>query len=264
MADFGMNNKFALLGDVEDEEEVAAKPVVKSPVDKKASRPRGGRPGKREKDRHVSGSGRNDTEKRGGAGKYNWGEHDGQPREIAAEETAAAEAIAEVEEPEVAYEEEPEPEPEEVEMTFEEYQNARQKVEDDEQLEIRKVDDSELKSLVDIKSKKASAIAEEDSEFLALQKKKGKVSKKESKKKEVASVVFDQVFAPAQRFDQEERRGGRGGRGRGGRGTGRGGRGAGRGGRGRGAGRGGAARGDRSSAAPRVNIGDQQAFPSLA
>jgi len=204
-------------------------------------RGRGDRPNreKREFDRHESGTGRDRRAKKGGAGAYNWGTEgeQGDAREGAMDrpprrnnrrnnrsEKPAAEKPAETtegeEKPAVEGEEKPkkeepvveeEPEPETVGLT--EYLASKGKVEDDENLQMRKVEDDSAKW----KTSTVVAVEETDPDDFyglgsAAKTKKGKKGGKKTNK-----VHLDEFASST--AGGNDRRGGRGrGRGRGGRG----------------------------------------------
>lgn len=189
----------------------------------------------REFDRHVSGTGRRDVERREGRGKYNWGgegETDrprrnrrpqGENGEEATEEApvdvdAPAEEAVEVE-PEVEAEPEPYVEPEPETRSYEEYLEAQKNAAlEEDNLVIRTVKND------DFQGQKAQAFAKDEIdegpvyEFGTASKKgKGKKTKKESK---ILSIdQFKAQEAAAQSFRGNGRGRGRGGRGRGGRGA---------------------------------------------
>jgi hypothetical protein len=252
----GVANAFAALA-VDDHEEEELKPVVnnKKKENKKKSTPtattatttinteRKKPDGKREKDRE-SGTGRNDTEKRKGAGNYNWG--------VGGEEVPATSEAVHEEEHEAVPEEEPVEEVKEPEtFTLDEYLSSRTVV--DEDVEIRKVK-LDTSSFVDVKNKKNVALQKEHAEILALQKeKKDKKDKKQKAKENISSEFFSGVEASAPR-EYVERRPFRGGERGGARGGSRGAP------RGRGGARG--ARGGRRTA-PGISIANQADFPSL-
>lgn len=228
----------------------------------------GGRPPRREFERH-DGTGRgHEDEKRGGAGRGNWGTPiEGEPVEEAADEETPvvepAEAEAAVEEG--AAEEPAPPVVEEVkELSLEEYEQqlAEKKAALNKARAARTIDASELTGL------KALERKEEDNP-LGLSSMKEKKAPKAKERKEVAKV---EAGFRVERDDGGRGygdRGGRGGRGRDGRGrgSGRGPRGGREGGGfygGGGGDRGNSYRGGHSNAhGASINMADESAFPSL-
>lgn len=219
------------------------------------SRPRGGgrggrggrggaRGGKREFDRHVPGTGRRETQKRDGSGKYNWGaegeqdenerprrnrdnqrrNNDQQTEKPAAEATPAVEGetapegeaapAAEAAAPEEPVEQEPE------QLTYAEYRESQKaKAPEEDSTVVRKVqnDDSQFKAA-------ATFEKVEDDEGKEYELGMGGKKPKKGKKKAATNKVNIDEFMK----DSNQRRGGGRGRGRGGgpRGGGRGNRGA--------------------------------------
>jgi len=202
-------------------------------------------PRQREFDRHVPGNGRRDTEKRGGAGKANWGTATEVPSEEKKDDEVTGDANGE------DSVEEKEPEVPDNEMTLEEYQkNVLEKrnallasynvnkrtvaVDTALQSNILKKKDEEDKTFVVSKAKEA----------------KSKESTKSVKEKEVIETSF------RVRVDEPPRRefGGKGDRGGKGEGRGKGGKGGGKGGGFESRGR---------SGGPGFNALDEFSFPSL-
>lgn len=209
---------------------------------------------RRDYERH-DGTGRgHELQKRGGAGKGNWGtETDAANAETEPKaENAAEEVPAGVEAgAEVAAEEAAPVQEEEKELSLEEYEQqlAEKKAALNKTREVAAVDMSAFKGMKTLEKKKE----EDDTLGLELSNKKEKAAEKAKPKKEsTAKTVVETGFKVG--IEESRPRGGRGGRG--GRGSGDGPRpmsARGRGGRGA----------PRDAAGPAIAINDNSAFPSL-
>jgi len=218
----GYSNKFALLNEEEDHIESSQVPSTE-PKNKSKTK------SKREFDR-KSGSGRNDTEKRGGSGAYNWGV-DGADDLVAA--ATQDEESFPVDEEEVYVEPET--------VSLEEFQNqqAMMKPEDDvRELREAREDYENAQEFVVRRSV-------EDEELVSLQKTK-KSNKKKGNKKGKNNLADEFLFGNADKSNGKpgNKSGNRGGN----RST-----------------RGGFknSRGGKKDSRSRVNLSDKSSFPSL-